>query len=396
MKKKYIISVLALCATLLCSCATTQTSPIEIQTPEPTQTATSVPAARKFTEKKDALMEKLCAMYGLDFRLFKKIQDGAFNYQETIIDLPETISAEQVLIAKNLIKNDPELFFVNDIELSSDSLTIKLYYNVARESAEILGQELGRKIDYVISETINLENTKFENAISIYSYLSKNIDAVDNKSPNLYNLFVDGIGDSFDFARAMQFLLNQADIESYVTNSVEGDAWVTAKINDTYYHFSPYLDSLKSHGQNLEFFGATDVEMLNKYTMWLVQDGLIEISAEDTTFSHMRNITGYGVDFNEKVIYYIDKADENKIVKCTYFKDLKESVYNKRAQDMVYTNNVIYYADLDSRNKLYMLELSTGKNIELDTVYVTRMYARDGKLIYFDDISSTEGSIVIK
>ena len=151
----------------------------------------------------------------------------------------------------------------------------------------------------------------------------------------------------------------------------------------------------KNHGQNLEFFGANDSEMYVNYTYWLVQDGLFEYKCESDAFNYMRNVTSYGVDFDGQSIYYVDKTDDNKIIKSPYSLEAKESVFDKRAQDMVYTGGMIYFADIDNRNKLCVLDLTNGKTEELDSIYVTRMYAKGGKLIYFDDVSNTEGSLVI-
>lgn len=397
MKKISIILVFSIIVTFLTSCSLVAQPEAPVSTEQITDTTESVEPVfeKSFVPAKEALMSEICGMYGLDTILFKKIQEGAFLYAASIADLPETTSPEQVALAKRLLCYDPELFFVKDLELSEDGLSVNIYYNAEQIQAEKARQELVNKINGAVSALTKSEFTQFEKALWIYSFLSKNISAEASDKLSLYDLFVKNKANSFGFASAMQLLLNEVGIDSFVTNSAEGDCWVTANINGEYYHFNPFLESRKNHGQNLEFFGATDSEMKKDYTFWLVQDGLFETACEKDTFYYMRNITGYGVDFAQQVIFYVDKSENNKIMKCSYFLDTKEPVFDKRAQDMVYYGGVIYFADIENRNKLCVLDLSTGKVEELDSIFVTRMYARDGKLIYFDDVSNTEGSLII-
>lgn len=394
MKKNCTIFFLISAVFLMSSCSNLSApQPTEEPTPQPTVAA---PSGEKLYYKKAELLTKLCGLYGLDDALLKKTEEGALNYAAGVSELPETVSVEQVELLKRLVKYDPELFFIKDISLSADGLSIDISYHLEQLASEKERQELVSKIDFFVSSTVNQNYTQFENALSAYSFLSKNVSAETNVNLNCYDLFVRSKGNSLSFAKAFQFLLAQADIESYVTSSVEGDFWITAKIDGKYYHFNPYLEAKISHGQNFDFFAITDEEAKYYYTEWLVQDGLIEAIAENTDFSYLRNFSDCGIDLLNRTIYCIDKNDNDKIIKYSYIDGTSESVYNKRAQAMVYKNTVIYFADLDNRNKLYVLDLSNGEQEELDSVFVTRMYTKDGNLIYFDDVSSSEGSIIIK
>lgn len=398
MKKIVLILTLILLTFQLTSCGDANPLVTEVPSPEEPTTLAEEPvvsAPKIFAPKEDKLLERICALYGLDKELYAAIKTNAFLSNPTVSELPDTVSFEQVELAKKLINFDPELFFIKNLELSADSTYIKITYSGESKENEKKAVDLANKIDYTISNSVKDSYTEFEKVLSVYGYLSRNIDAVSDENLKMYDLFVNGKGNSTTFSEAMQLLLNQADIESYVTNSVEGDFWVTAKINGNFYHFSPYLESKNTRGQGLGYFAKTDVEMKDFYSSWLICDGLIEEVCADETYIDVSTVGSYGVNFDKKEIYFIDKSSNNNIVKYSYLDGYRESVYGKRAQDMVYSDNFIYFADLDSRNKLCKLELSSGITTELVSFYVTRMYSKNDKIIYIDDISNTEGSLNI-
>ena len=99
-----------------------------------------------------------------------------------------------------------------------------------------------------------------------------------------------------------------------------------------------------------------------------------------------------------KLYYTFSTPDSKDFIKKSLFlfSGKNDFVIKRTENGKPYTDGNIYFSDLDSRNKLYKLDLISGKQDELDTVYVTRMYSKGNKLIYFDDVSNTEGSIVLK
>ena len=177
MKKISVILVFSLIVVLLTSCMSNDAPSGAVSTEQTTETAENneVVPEKSFISEKETLMSKICGLYGLDIVLFKKIQEGAFVYAGSVTELPDTISSEQVMLAKRLISYDPELFFVKDIELEGDGLSVNIYYNTEQIQAEKERQELTTKINSIVSSLAKYEFTPFEKALWIYSYLSKNI-----------------------------------------------------------------------------------------------------------------------------------------------------------------------------------------------------------------------------
>lgn len=398
MKKILNISFILVLVLMFSSCAgvVNETEKVEEPVQEAVPIPEPVPVVKIYEEANNEILTYLCKYYGLDKILYDKVKEGALSYSENVTELPETISFEQVIILKKLIKHDPDLFFVKDVILSDDMSLINISYEMDKTQAEKESNSLAEIINYFIESSVNSEYTEAENVLSVYGFLSRNAEALPNEELSLYDLFIKGKSNSFSFAKAMRLILKYAGIDSNISQAVEGPAWLTAKVDGKSYHFSPYMESEINHGKSLEFFGLSDDEMHKLFSEWITCDGIINVKCKSELFKELRTLPAYGIDFTNKLVYYIDINDNNKLAKYSYTTGEKESVFDKRAQDMEYFDGNIYFSDLDSRNKLYKLDLISGKQDELDTVYVTRMYSRGNKLIYFDDVSNTEGSIVLK
>ena len=148
MKKISVILVFSLIVVLLTSCMSNDAPSGAVSTEQTTETAENneVVPEKSFISEKETLMSKICGLYGLDIVLFKKIQEGAFVYAGSVTELPDTISSEQVMLAKRLISYDPELFFVKDIELDANTNYLLLraqyggYYQTIRFDITLLNQ----------------------------------------------------------------------------------------------------------------------------------------------------------------------------------------------------------------------------------------------------------------
>ena len=397
--KKFSLMTILLCVVCIIGACRLPFSPAPVPTPtEAAALPTQPPAVQVFEYRRAEYMDRLCRLYRADRELLVKLSEGARGYAGSVNALPPGTDARAVELVSLLLSYDPELFYVNSVSLSEDGEYIDISYSSEQLEAEKAVGELTSQLENLLSGAMRMNYTDFENTLAAYRYITENVTAAEGGASSCYDAVVKKSADSAGIAKSLQFLLSQAGIESYVASSTSGMSWVTAELDGMWYHFNPYLESKSSNGQDLTYFAYSDADIPPEDREYLVQDGLLKLIAGDgARFGYMRSAHGgYGVNFAEKALYYINADDNNKICKYYYQQNYTESLMNKRAQAMVYKNGRIYFADMDNRNKLCVLDLASGTQEELDSVFVTRMYEKGGKLIYFDDVSNTEYGIEIR
>lgn len=262
--------------------------------------------------------------------------------------------------------------------------------------------ELVEKVNRILMLYAHPQNDVFENVLGLYQYVSQNLTFKENGSADAAEAILSGTANADGFAFAFQYLLNQIGAEAYlVTANDESRRWVMVAMPDGYYHFDPAEEARQSAGQSLAYFAMNDEQRWDggKFDGWYIGSGTAEDRREapkneKQTYAFLRNVkAGYGCDFENDCMYFADVSQDNELVRYYYLTGAEESMYGKRAGSMVYFLGTIYFSDLLQRNQLFSMNVLNGQTELLDSVFVTRMMIKDGKLIYFDDVSSSEKGI---
>lgn len=274
--------------------------------------------------------------------------------------------------------------------------------NANGDSYPDASEELIQKVNHILSSCAHPQNDVFENVLGLYQYISQNITYKADASADTAEVLLRGTACAEGFSRAYQYLLNQIGAEAFlVTSNDESGKWVMVSMPDGYYHFDPAEEAKQTAGQSLTYFAMNDEQRWGggKYDGWYIGseeagDKRNPPTNEKQTYVFLQDIkAGYGCDFENKCMYFADVSQDNELVKYNYQIGMEESVYGKRAGAMVYFRGIIYFSDLTQRNQLFRLNVQTGESELLDSVFVTRMMLKNGKLIYFDDVSSSEKGI---
>ncbi len=264
------------------------------------------------------------------------------------------------------------------------------------------GEEFVQKVNQILSSFAHPQNDIFENVLGLYQYVSQNITYKEGASADSAEAILSGTACAEGFARAYQYLLNQIGADAFlVTANDESRKWVMVAMPDGYYHFDAAEEAKQTAGQALVYFAMNDEQRWDggKYDGWYIGseetgDKRNPPQNEKQTYTFLRDVrVGYGCDFESKCMYFADVSQDNELVKYYYQTGLEESMYGKRAGSMVYFRGTIYFSDLTQRNQLFSMNVLTGQTELLDSVFVTRMVLKNGKLIYFDDVSSSEKGI---
>lgn len=263
-------------------------------------------------------------------------------------------------------------------------------------------EDLVRKVNQILSACAHPQNDIFENVLGLYQYVSRNIVYKEGAASDTAEVLLSGTASAEGFARTYQYLLNQIGADAFlVTADDESGRWVMVAMPDGYYHFDPAEEAKQTAGQSLSCFAMNDEQRWGggKYEGWYIGseeagDKRTPPTNEKQTYMFLQNVkAGYGCDFENKYLYFADVSQDNELVKYNYQTGAEESLYGKRVGSMVYFRGTIYFSDLTQRNQLFSLNVQTGETELLDSVFVTRMILRNGKLIYFDDVSSSEKGI---
>lgn len=201
-------------------------------------------------------------------RIYKQILDSIYQYEQEIY-----ISEDVDLMwwmSQPLINNIFARMVVNNFEVSEDGHYIYVEYTSKTKEEhdnKIIKAEnkILDLIEYVEEENYN----EFEKVLFVYSYWAKNIsyDYDLENMPSYEDMLLHGRGVCQNYSRAIEYTLNQMNIEVY---DIGGDAngahsWNLVKIYDDYYHldatFEKGGDTL---GAGLRYFGLSDKDMLEK------------------------------------------------------------------------------------------------------------------------------------
>ncbi len=261
-------------------------------------------------------------------------------------------------------------------------------------------QKFTDKVNEIFAQYAHPQNDIFENVLGLYQYVSQNITYKETGASDTAGALLNAEANQTGFTRTFQYLLNQIGVETLIVTANDGSQnWVMAELPDGFYHFDAGEEARQSAGQSLQYFAMNDEKRWDggKFDGWYVgteQDKKEPPKNDKQTYTFMQNIkAGYGVDFENNYLYFADVAQDNVLVKYNYQSGLEEALYGKRAGSMVYFRKFLYYSDLDQRNQLFKMDVTTGQIELLDSVFVTRMMIKDGNLIYFDDVSSSEKGI---
>ncbi|AJK89827.1 MULTISPECIES: transglutaminase domain-containing protein [Lysinibacillus] len=269
--------------------------------------------------------------------------------------------------------------------ISADSLgnvsyKIKYLTNQTQEAA--VQKKMGQVLKNIIKPTM----TEFDKVKAINDYIVSNTSygTKTKASPHsAYALLFEGQAVCQGYALAAQAMLSQSGIETkYVVGFVNGNeahAWNLVKVDGKWYHLdTTWNDPLPNRigASSYDYFLVTD-EVLKKDHSWIQAD---YPAATSTKYSFMRNVH-FAYPLNN-VVYFSNTADHDKLYKLEMATGKKTKVLDKRALYITGVGQNLYYSDYSNSGYLTKLNLKTLKAEVLVKQPVTNLKISDNYLIY--------------
>lgn len=274
---------------------------------------------------------------------------------------------------------------MESIKISADSVgnvsyKIKYLTNQTQEAA------VQKKIGQVLKNIIKPSMTEFDKVKAINDYIVSNTSygTKTKASPHsAYALLFEGQAVCQGYALTAQAMLAQSGIETkYVVGFVNGNeahAWNLVKVDGRWYHLdTTWNDPLPNRigASSYDYFLVTD-EALKEDHSWIQTD---YPAASSTKYNFMHNVH-FAYQLNN-VVYFSNTADHDKLYKLEMTSGKKTKVLDKRALYITGVDQNLYYSDYSNSGYLTKLNLKTLKAEVLVKQPVTNLKISDNYLIY--------------
>ncbi|KOS64582.1 DUF5050 domain-containing protein [Lysinibacillus agricola] len=265
---------------------------------------------------------------------------------------------------------------------STGNVTFKVKY-ITNQKQEAAVQ---KKVDQVLKTIIKPSMTEFEKVKAINDYIVSNTayGTKTKASPHsAYALLMEGQAVCQGYALTSYKMLEQAGFDTkYVVGYVNGNeahAWNLVKVDGKWYHLdTTWNDPLPNRigASSYDYFLVTDAQ-LKKDHKWIASD---YPAATSTTYSYMQNVHfAYQVN---NTLYFSNTADNNKLYKLDLASGKKTKVIDKRALYITGADNYLYFSDYSNSGYLTKLNLKTLKAEVLAKQVVSDLRISDNYLIY--------------
>ncbi len=179
-----------------------------------------------------------------DKQAYSAIYSALLNFDESVFVALDESRIKDVYAA--VIYDNPRIFWIErnfTYIVNDNSIEFKPQYRFNELEAENLSIRIDRKVEKIIAEA-NTYPTEYEKELYIHDYICMNTtydDTVDGDS--IYDVFIKGKAVCEGYAKAVQLLLDELDIDNYL---ISGDGisennpgphmWNIVNINNMNYH----------------------------------------------------------------------------------------------------------------------------------------------------------------
>ncbi|MFJ3390134.1 MULTISPECIES: transglutaminase domain-containing protein [unclassified Lysinibacillus] len=282
--------------------------------------------------------------------------------------------------------------------ISADSMgnvTFKVKYltNQTQEAA------VQKKVDQILKTIIKPSmKTEFEKVKAINDYIVSNTTygTKTKASPHsAYALLMEGQAVCQGYALTAYKMLEQAGFDvKYVVGTVnnnEAHAWNLVKIDGKWYHLdTTWNDPLPNRfgASSYDYFLVTDAQ-LKKDHKWIASN---YPAATSTKYSYMQNVHfAYQVN---NTLYFSNTADKDKLYTLDLASGKKTKVIDKRALYITGADSFLYFSDYSNSGYLTKLNLKTLKTEVLVKQVVSDLRINDNYLVYI--VNGKEQKLKIK
>ena len=343
----------------------------------------------KDTEETEAVREIPEIYYGYhvlsegEQTLYLEILDAltAMSGEVTVSTLDSTLLDR---IFECVLNDHPELFYVEGFKYTEHffgdvltRITFEGTYSMTKEEAELTLVEIDNSLSECMSE-VPLNEDEYSTVKFLYDYLiditEYDTNAADNQ--NICSVFLGGRSVCQGYAKAMQYMLQEAGMQSLLVTGYTGTerhAWNLVRVNGRYYYLDPtWGDASYSYSGSEGLEGGIFLPPIN-YDYFLVTTN--EISR---THSFEDTIALPSCDSTEDNYYvreglYFEGYDRQQLESVFDSEDVKQADYVtlKCANMQVY--NEMLSAIIDDRQIFSIIKASEGaisyaSNEELGTI----------------------------
>lgn len=277
---------------------------------------------------------------------------------------------------------------------STGNVTFKVKYltNQTQEAA------VQKKVDQLLKAIIKPSMTDFEKVKAINDYIVSNATygTKTKASPHsAYALLMEGQAVCQGYALAAYKMLDQAGFDAkYVVGTVNGNvahAWNLVKVDGQWYHLdTTWNDPLPNRfgASSYDYFLVTDAQLKEDHK-WIASN---YPAATSTKYNYMLNVHFAYQDKN--TLYFSNTADKDKLYKLDLTSGKKTKVIDKRALYITGADDFLYFSDYSNSGYLTKLNLKTLKTEVLVKQAVTDLRINDNFLVY--NVKSNEQKLKIK
>jgi len=286
---------------------------------------------------------------------------------------------------------------IESTNISADStgnVTFKVKYltNQTQEAA------VQKKVDQLLKAIIKPSMTEFEKVKAINDYIVSNATygTKTKASPHsAYALLMEGQAVCQGYALTAYKMLEQAGFDAkYVVGTVNGNvahAWNLVKVDGQWYHLdTTWNDPLPNRfgASSYDYFLVTDAQ-LKKDHKWIASN---YPAATSEKYNYMLNVHFAYQDKN--TLYFSNTADKDKLYKLDLASGKKTKVIDKRALYITGADDFLYYSDYSNSGYLTKLNLKTLKTEVLVKQAVTDLRINGNFLVY--NVKGNEQKLKIK
>lgn len=182
------------------------------------------------------------------------------NSSGDIASVPEIDTASLQAVTRAVSYDNPQFLWLSKkwiVTHYATGASIEIPYLVPLEEREEMNAELERKVQHIL-RGVNVTMSDYDKELYFHDYIVKNCnydysalsDEEFNDSYTAYGALVNGSAVCEGYARAMQFLLSEVGIDSYLVPGTAIDSygatvshmWNVVKIDSEWYHLDPTWD----------------------------------------------------------------------------------------------------------------------------------------------------------
>ena len=276
---------------------------------------------------------------------------------------------------------------------SAGNIKFKVKYLTTKAQEEVVQ----KKVDQVLANIITPSMTPFQKVKAVNDYIVSNASYGENtkSSPHsAYALLMEGQAVCQGYALLTYKMLDQIGVEvQYVVGVVNGNedhAWNLVKLDGKWYHLdTTWNDPLPNRPgtSTYDYFLVTDAQLKKDHT-WITSD---YPAATSKSYSYMQNVH-YAQQLNN-TLYFSNNADNDKLYSLDLATGKKIKVKDTRALYIAGVGDTIYYSDYSNGGYLTTMNIKTLKTEVLVKQAVTDLVISDDQLVY--KVGSKEHKIKI-